>query len=92
MTEAQPCRGDGVNRTCCIAIRVPKGSVEDCLGYETAEEYKYFKTTECDSENDHIFIGVLDHKVGREHAAGRFEGLETSMGPRTLPQSHKRRL
>lgn len=33
-------------RTYCIAIRVPKGSVEDCLIYDTAEEYKHVRMTE----------------------------------------------
>ncbi|KAF6800962.1 FAD dependent oxidoreductase [Colletotrichum musicola] len=56
------------NRTYCIAIRVPKSSVEDCLAYDTAEEYKYFKSTKCDSDSDYIILGGLDHKVGQEDA------------------------
>ncbi len=36
------------HRTYCIAIRVPKGTVEDCFIYDSAEEYKYIRLTACD--------------------------------------------
>ncbi|WYZ41410.1 hypothetical protein EsH8_V_000305 [Colletotrichum jinshuiense] len=64
-------------RTYCVAIRIPKGSVEDCLIYDTAEEYKYVKLTECDDKHDYMIVGGMDHKVGQEDTAGRFEELET---------------
>ncbi|GKT60184.1 FAD dependent oxidoreductase [Colletotrichum tofieldiae] len=63
-------------RTYCIAIRIPKGSVEDCLIYDTAEEYKYVKLTECDEADDFMIVGGMDHKVGQEQTTGRFEELE----------------
>jgi Rieske Fe-S protein len=63
-------------RTYCIAIRVPKGYVEDCLLYDEAEEYKYVRLTACDQQDDYLVIGGCDHKVGQEDPAGRFEELE----------------
>ncbi|PGH00924.1 hypothetical protein AJ80_09086 [Polytolypa hystricis UAMH7299] len=64
-------------RTYCIAMRVPKGSIEDCLLYDEAEEYKYVRLTVCDENDDYLVIGGCDHKVGQGDAAGRFEELET---------------
>lgn len=63
-------------RTYCVAVRVPKGSVEDCLVYDTAEAYKYVRMTACDEEDDYMVIGGCDHKVGQEDAGGRFDELE----------------
>ncbi|KAF2415201.1 DAO-domain-containing protein [Tothia fuscella] len=63
-------------RTYCIAIRVPKGYVEDCLLYDEAEEYMYVRLTACDERDDYLVIGGCDHKVGQEDPSGRFEELE----------------
>lgn len=63
-------------RTYCIAIRVPKGSYEDCLLYDEAEEYKYIRFTACDEKDDYLVIGGCDHAVGQEEPTGRFEELE----------------
>lgn len=65
------------HRTYCIAIKVPKGYVADCLLYDMAEEYKYIRVTECDAENDYLVVGGCDHKVGQEEPIGRFKELET---------------
>jgi len=64
------------NRTYCIAIRVPKGSVEDCFIYDTAEPYKYVRLTACDDKDDYMIVGGCDHKVGQDSPDGRFEELE----------------
>ncbi|ETN45029.1 uncharacterized protein HMPREF1541_09905 [Cyphellophora europaea CBS 101466] len=65
-------------RTYCIAIRVPKGSVEDCLIYDTAEVYKYIRLTSCDAEWDYLVVGGCDHKVGQENEQdARYAELET---------------
>lgn len=64
------------NRTYAIAIRIPKGSVEDCLLYDSAEEYKYTRLTPCDAKDDYLIVGGCDHEVGRETSEGRFEELE----------------
>ncbi|MBE3041081.1 FAD-dependent oxidoreductase, partial [Candidatus Bathyarchaeota archaeon] len=64
------------NRTYAIAIRVPKGSVEDCLFYDTAEAYKYARLTPCDEKDDYLVVGGCDHEVGRATSEGRFEELE----------------
>ncbi|KAF6815518.1 FAD dependent oxidoreductase [Colletotrichum plurivorum] len=76
----------GYNRTYCIDIRVPNDSVEDCLVYDTPEEYKYFKITERDSDCDYVILGSLHHNVGQEDAGGRFEELETWVRER-FPQA-----
>ncbi|KAI1348380.1 FAD dependent oxidoreductase [Xylaria sp. FL0043] len=63
-------------RTYAIAMRVPKGAVEDCLLYDNADPYKYVRITRCDDQHDYLVIGGSDHKVGQEEARGRFEELE----------------
>ncbi|KAL2395998.1 hypothetical protein ABEF93_003282 [Exophiala dermatitidis] len=66
------------DRTYCIAIRIPKGSVEDCLIYDQAEEYKYVRLTECDDQWDYMVVGGCDHKVGQEDEWDeRYKELET---------------
>lgn len=63
-------------RTCCVALKVPKGSVEDCLLYDTGDPYTYVRVTACDAHNDYLIVGGGDYKVGQEEAAPRFEELE----------------
>ncbi|OIW32741.1 DAO-domain-containing protein [Coniochaeta ligniaria NRRL 30616] len=63
-------------RSYCIAIRVPKGSVQDALIYDQAEAYKYVRLTEADGKDDYMVVGGCDHEVGHEETAGRFEELE----------------
>lgn len=63
-------------RTYCIAIRVPKGSVEDCLFYDSAEMYKYVRLTECDERDDYMVVGGGDHKVGQSDTIAPFKELE----------------
>ena len=53
-------------RTYCIAIRIPKGVVEDCLIYDSAEAYKYVRMTACDEDDDYMVVGGCDHAVGQE--------------------------
>lgn len=64
-------------RTYCIAVRVPKGSVEDCLLYDNADMYKYVRLTACDDKDDYLVVGGCDHKVGQEETTPRFGELET---------------
>ena len=64
-------------RTYCIAIRIPKGSVEDCLINDQADPYIYVRFTACDNQDDYLVVGGLDHKVGQEaETANRFSTLE----------------
>jgi glycine/D-amino acid oxidase-like deaminating enzyme len=63
-------------RTYCIAIRVPKGSVEDCLLYDSADKYKYVRLTSCDSQDDYMVVGGGDHKVGQSSTVAPFDELE----------------
>ena len=74
------------DRTYCVAMRIPKGSAEDCLIYDEAEAYKYVRLTHCDAETDYIVVGGCDHKVGQETAGGRYEELETWVRER-FPQA-----
>ena len=64
-------------RTYCIAIRVAKGSIEDCLINDQADPYHYIRFTACDEKDDYLVIGGYDHKVGQEQEDGRFAALET---------------
>jgi glycine/D-amino acid oxidase-like deaminating enzyme len=75
-------------RSYCIAIQVPKGSVEDCLIYDQAENYKYVRMTECDEKNDYMVVGGCDHETGQEETLGRFEELEQWTRER-FPQAGK---
>ncbi|PYH91850.1 gamma-glutamylputrescine oxidoreductase [Aspergillus ellipticus CBS 707.79] len=63
-------------RTYCIAIRVRRGSIEDCLICNGAQDYKYVRLTECDEKNDYLVVGGYDHRVGQMNTSGRFEELE----------------
>lgn len=74
------------NRTYCVAARVPRDTVEDCLIYDQAEPYKYVRLTACDSQDDYIVVGGCDHKVGHEDPEGRFDELETWVRDR-FPQA-----
>jgi len=65
------------HRTYCIAIKIPKGYVEDALLYDMAEQYKYTRLTDCDAEHDYMVVGGCDHKVGQEEPIGRYQELET---------------
>ncbi|MCJ1254178.1 hypothetical protein MMC24_001992 [Lignoscripta atroalba] len=73
-------------RTYCLAIRVPKGSIEDCLLYDEADPYIYIRFTECDEKDDYLVIGGGDHKVGQEQEDGRFAHLEAWVRER-FPQA-----
>ena len=64
------------HRTYCIAIRVPKNTIEDCLINDQADPYHYIRFTDCDAENDYLVIGGCDHKVGQEQEDRRFKELE----------------
>ncbi|KAK5997719.1 Putative Rieske 2Fe-2S iron-sulfur YhfW-like protein [Cladobotryum mycophilum] len=64
------------NRTYCIAIRVPRDSVEDCFIYDSADPYHYIRLTACDDQFNYMIVGGGDHKVGQESPAGRYEELE----------------
>jgi len=66
------------NRTYCIAIRIPKGTVEDALIYDNADKYKYVRMTQCDDKDDYMVVGGCDHAVGQEdEQQQRYKELET---------------
>ena len=54
-------------RTYCIAVRIPKGAIEDCQIYDSAEAYKYVRQTECDENDNYLIVGGCDHAVGQEN-------------------------
>jgi glycine/D-amino acid oxidase-like deaminating enzyme/nitrite reductase/ring-hydroxylating ferredoxin subunit len=76
------------DRTYCIAIRIPKDTVEDCMIYDSAECYKYIRFTECDEKDTYMIVGGCDHKVGQESPDGRYEELEAWVRER-FPQAGK---
>lgn len=63
-------------RTYCVAIRVPKNYVEDCLIYDQVDPYHYARLTTCDEQHDYLIVGGCDHKVGQEEEHGRYQELE----------------
>lgn len=63
-------------RTYCIAARVPKGSIEDALIYDSAEMYKYTRLTACDDKDDYLVVGGGDHEVGQSDTLAPFKELE----------------
>ena len=63
-------------RTYCIAVRVPKGTVEDCLINDQDDPYHYIRFTACDDKDDYLVIGGGDHKVGQAQEGPQFEQLE----------------
>ena len=63
-------------RTYCIAIRVPKDYIEDCLIYDQMDPYHYTRLTACDEKDDYLVVGGCDHKVGQEDEQPRFNELE----------------
>ncbi|KAL2167201.1 hypothetical protein VTG60DRAFT_1613 [Thermothelomyces hinnuleus] len=63
-------------RSYCIAVRVPKGSVEDCLLYDNAREYKYVRLTECDDKDDYLVVGGCDHKTDYRWSGSIFEPVD----------------
>lgn len=64
------------DRTYCVALRVPRCSVEDCLLYDTADPYIYVRLAECDDKADYLIFGGADHKVGQDDTVPRFDELE----------------
>lgn len=64
-------------RTYCIAVRVPRGSIEDCLLYDSADAYKYVRLTACDGRDDYLVVGGGDHKVGQGDTLAPFAELES---------------
>lgn len=65
------------NRTYCIAIRIPRGMVEDCLLYDSADPYKYVRITACDEADDYLVVGGCDHAVGQaDEQDDRYAELE----------------
>lgn len=63
-------------RTYCIAVRIPKGSYEDCLINDQDDPYHYIRFTECDDKDDYLVIGGGDHKVGQAEEGPQFDSLE----------------
>jgi glycine/D-amino acid oxidase-like deaminating enzyme/nitrite reductase/ring-hydroxylating ferredoxin subunit len=57
-------------RTYVIGARVPKGSVEKALFWDTADPYRYVRTQE-EAEHDVLIVGGKDHRTGQEDDANR---------------------
>ena len=64
-------------RTYVIAARVPAGSVQPALYWDTLDPYHYVRLTETNGQLDTLIIGGEDHKTGQEsHTDAHFDTLE----------------
>ena len=62
-------------RTYAIGVRVPKGSVQKVLLWDTADPYHYVRTQEEDGY-DLLIVGGEDHRTGQENDGdARFQNL-----------------
>jgi glycine/D-amino acid oxidase-like deaminating enzyme/nitrite reductase/ring-hydroxylating ferredoxin subunit len=63
-------------RTYCVAMTIPKGSVEDELYWDTLDAYHYVRLQPGETD-DLLIIGGEDHKTGQLHPDHKpFEQLE----------------
>jgi glycine/D-amino acid oxidase-like deaminating enzyme/nitrite reductase/ring-hydroxylating ferredoxin subunit len=53
-------------RTYAIAFRVPKGSVQRGLYWDTEDPYHYVRLQRLNDEEDYLIVGGEDHKTGQE--------------------------
>jgi glycine/D-amino acid oxidase-like deaminating enzyme/nitrite reductase/ring-hydroxylating ferredoxin subunit len=64
-------------RTYALAARIPRGSVEDALFWDTLDPYHYVRLQPADEGSDWLISGGEDHKSGEaDDMAARFERLE----------------
>ncbi len=62
-------------RTYAIGVRIPKGSVERALFWDTGDPYHYIRT-QSDGDDDILIVGGEDHKTGHANdGEERFERL-----------------
>ena len=62
-------------RTYAIGVRVPKGSIEKVLLWDTADPYHYVRIQE-ESDHDVLIVGGEDHRTGQENDGDRrFQSL-----------------
>ena len=62
-------------RTYAVGIRVPKGSVEKVLLWDTGDPYHYVRIQE-ETEHDVLIVGGEDHRTGQENDGDeRFQNL-----------------
>ncbi len=62
-------------RTYAIGVRIPKGSVEKVLLWDTGDPYHYIRIQE-ESDHDILIVGGEDHRTGQENDGDeRFQRL-----------------
>lgn len=62
-------------RTYAIGVRVPKGSMEKALVWDTGDPYHYVRTQE-EKDHDLLIVGGEDHRTGQENdGEERFKNL-----------------
>jgi glycine/D-amino acid oxidase-like deaminating enzyme/nitrite reductase/ring-hydroxylating ferredoxin subunit len=64
-------------RTYAMAFRVPRGTLEDALYWDTLDPYHYIRLHPTTSRTDTLIVGGEDHKTGEaDDADKRFRSLE----------------
>ncbi len=64
-------------RTYVIAARIPRGTLNDALYWDTLDPYHYVRLQPFSEDEDVVIIGGEDHKSGEvDDGARRFEALE----------------
>lgn len=51
-------------RSYMIGVKIPKGSIEDALFWDTEDPYHYVRIQNLDEQSDILLIGGEDHRVG----------------------------
>jgi glycine/D-amino acid oxidase-like deaminating enzyme/nitrite reductase/ring-hydroxylating ferredoxin subunit len=64
-------------RTYAMAFRVPRGTLEDALYWDTLDPYHYVRLHPASTRSDYLIVGGEDHKTGEaDDADKRYRSLE----------------
>jgi nitrite reductase/ring-hydroxylating ferredoxin subunit len=80
-------------RTYAMAFRLPRGSIEDALYWDTLDPYHYVRLHPTSSRSDVLIVGGEDHKTGEaDDADKRYKALERwirSLVPELGRETHR---
>jgi glycine/D-amino acid oxidase-like deaminating enzyme/nitrite reductase/ring-hydroxylating ferredoxin subunit len=64
-------------RTYAMAFRLPRGTLEDALYWDTLDPYHYVRLHPASTRTDYLIVGGEDHKTGEaDDAERRYKSLE----------------